>query len=665
MAENNENVNNQYFAAKTPEETANIVLGKADKHFKFLDTTAYLSKLIQSWRMYHGAYYTGVSTSHQVFFGGEQGEQVNLAVNHFRNIARHMLEMITANRPVLEARAINTDLKSLAQTKLANGLLDYYVREKRLEMHLKRATELSIVMGAGFIKMGWNATSGEQVDFDEELGVPIYEGDVEFSTLSPLDVYFDNTKEMFTKDWIVTRSFRNKYDLAAKYPELADKLTGLRTKGNYEKYNTFLSYDETDDVAVFEFFHARTEAMPQGRYMLFCTNDTILQDGPLPYTDIPVYRVSPSDILGTPFGYTPLFDLMPIQETINSLYSTISTNQNAFGVQNILLPRGADIVPSQLGGGLNVIEYNQNVGKPEALNLTATPKEVFDFLQMLEKQMEILSGVSSVTRGAPEASLRTGAALALVQSMSIQFLNGLQQSYVMLLEEVGSGLLTMLKQFASTKRVAAIVGKNNQTELLEFKGEDLSNIQRVSVTVGNALARTTAGRFELANQFIQYGIVKDPREIFQLMDTGQIQSIMEDDQKQLILVRAENEALQSGQTPVVATILDEHMAHINKHKEVIADPRLRMDPELVQRVLSHIQEHINLLQTGDPTLLQLTGNPNIQQPPMQPGQEGGPQGGPPVMQPPGQVRQPSPAKVPNPPAPFQGNPTNPAERPQG
>ena len=61
--------------------------------------------------------------------------------------------MITANRPSMDARAINTDAKSLSQTYLANGILDYYMREKHLEDALKKAVEMAVVMGSGYVKL--------------------------------------------------------------------------------------------------------------------------------------------------------------------------------------------------------------------------------------------------------------------------------------------------------------------------------------------------------------------------------------------------------------------------------------------------------------------------------------------------------------------------------
>lgn len=612
-----------YFAAQEATKTASIVLDKVDNWFNLLEANSYLDKLRRCWRFYHGNYYSDTGDGHQISFGGEQGELVNLPVNHLRNLAQHMIVMITANRPSMEARAVNTDYRSLVQTNLANGLLDYYMREKKLETYLRKAVETSIVMGSGYIKMEWNATAGDEYDVDENNNI-VYNGDVEFSNLSPFDVVFDTTKEHTNHDWVLCRSFKNKYDLMAKYPEFADKIEALETKNAEYRFSFHLSAtEETDDIPIYEFYHNRTESMPEGRYMLFLSGDIVLLDVPMPYRNLPVFRIAPNDILGTAFGYTPLFDLLPIQEGINSLYGVILTNQNAFGVQNVLIPRGSDIEVSSLQGGLNVIEYNPQSSKPEALNLTNTPAEVFKFLEMLERAAETISGVNSVARGDPGANLKSGSALALVQSMSLQFMSGLQQSYIALIENIGTALIKMLIDFAATPRVAAIVGKNNRTELKEFKGSDLSNVTRVVVDVGNPLARTTAGRVQMAEQMLQMQIIKNPQQYFQVINTGKLETMYEDDQRQLQLIKLENEKLIEGQH-VMAIATDMHRDHIMSHTGVLSDPDLRNDPTLVQNVLNHIQEHINLLQTTDPNLLGLLGQQSLQMPVAPPEAQGNP-----------------------------------------
>lgn len=669
-------MNNIYFAADTPEKTADVLLNKANLWFNSLYSNGYLDKIKEMWMAYHGAYYSGASDGHKILFGGEQGELVQIAVNHLRNIAQHILVMVTSNRPAMQARATNTDYKSLVQTRLANDLLDYYMREKRLEKYLKTAVEYAIVMAAGYIKMDWNSTSGEVYDYNEETGTPIFEGDVDFANLSPFDVVFDTTKEGQDHDWVLCRTFKNKFDLAAKYPELANKIKNLPTKTEIYKYRfDVMLNEETDDVPVYEFYHNRTESMPEGRYLLFLTSDIVLMDTAMPYRNLPVYRITPSDILGTPYGYTPMFDLLPIQDAINSLYSTVLTNQHAFGVQNILNPRGSDVNVSSLAGGLNVIDYNPQAGKPEALNLTATPPEIFNFIQMLEKVQETVSGVSSVARGNPEASLKSGTALALVQSTTLQFISGLQQSYIHLIEDVGTGLINMLKDFASVPRIALIAGKTQRAYLEKmFTGDDLAQVNRVIVDVGNPLARTTAGKTQLAESLIQYGIIKTPEQFFTVLNTGNLATLNEYQQNELLLIRAENEKMAEGQE-VTALAVDQHVIHIKEHKGVLSDPDLRQDPELVARTLAHINEHIELLRQTDPALLSIIGEQPL-----------GPMGGtPPGMGVPGQNLnqsapvpgqemmgmpmnpgpQANPAQLPTPPPPFENAPVTAEQMPLG
>lgn len=659
----------QYFASKESTKVAEVLTSKANDWYNELYTNGYLLKLQDCWAAYHGAYFTSVQGGHRITFGGEQGELANLPVNHLRNIGEHMHAIITSNRPAFQARATNTDYKSLAQTKLANELLDYYMREKRLEVYLSDAVRSAIVTGSGYIKLSWNSTTGEIYDYTEE-GAPIYEGDVEFYSLSPFDVYYDNVRSGM-KDWVVVRSFKNKYDLAAKYPEFEGKIKNLPSIKTLQRFTSgSMSASDDDDIPVYEFFHRKTESMEQGRYLLYLSTDVVLMDTPMPYRSIPVFKVSPSDILGTNFGYSPLFDLMPIQEAINSLYSTILTNQQAFGVQNVYVPRGADVSIRSLEGGLNIIEGNAAAGKPESMNLTNTPGEVFKFLQMLEQTMETVSGINSVVRGNPEASLKSGTALALVQSTALQFMSTLQQNYIRLIEDVGTATINMLKDFAAVPRVAVIAGKSNRAYVEhEFTGDDLSQINRVMIEVGNPLARTTSGKVQIAESLIQYGVIKSPEQYLTVLNTGRLDSLTDDGQNELLLIKSENEKLSDG-IAVKALAVDQHIQHIKQHRSVLSDPDLRNDEALTAVVLNHIQDHIDLLKNTDPALLSMIGEQSLQQanppqspmPPMdvqqmQAGQiPQGPMGDVPMAS-----SAPNGANMPTPPPPFEGAPVTPEQ----
>ena len=609
-----------YFANRPSDELATAVLNKAEGWYSNLEANGYLDKVRECWEAYHGVYNSSFNESHTITFEGEQGELVRLNVNHLRNIGKNIVNMITSTRPALEARAVNSDPKSSIQAVLANNLLDYYLREKRLEKYIRRAAEYGVALGAGYVLLEWNATSGDVYEIDEDTGDKFYPGDIEFSNLSPFDVVVDSTKEVFEDlDWIIIRRFKNKYDLAAKYPEYKEKIEGMETKSDIFNYrflgNTISStYEETDDIPVYEFYHRNSEAVPEGRYTMFLDSDVVLIDTDNPYDEIPVFRMAPDEILGTPLGYSPLFDLLPLQSAVNSMYSTALTNNNAFGVQNVFVERGADLSYEALPGGLNIMEGNS---KPEPINLTNTAPETYNFMQQLVRDMEIISGVNSVARGNPEASLKSGSALAMVQSMALQFMSNFQQGYVAALEDIGTSTVKMLRRFATTPRIATIAGNANKPYMKEFTGEDLKDVTRVIVDVANPLSNTYAGRMQMADNLLQYGDKKlTPSEYIMLLKTGSLEHLTEDTFKNEINIKNENEALIRGEyVPVL--VVDDHVEHILKHREVANDPAARMDPVRMKALNAHLEEHINFMKNGDPVLLEILGIPPIGQPPQQ------------------------------------------------
>jgi hypothetical protein len=664
-----EYIKNGYFAAKDAEDTAGVLMEKVQAWNNSLLANGWMNKLRDSWLAYYGAYFTNAQgNAHRITFAGEQGEIAQVAVNHLRNLAQHMLNMTTANRPALEARAANTDYKSLAQVNLANGLLDYYMREKRLERYIRSAVESAIVLSAGYVCMEWDANAGKLVDEDEETGLKLYEGDIKFSNLSPFDIMFDLSKEDSGHDWIVTRGFKNKYDLAAKYPEFADKIVQLSTKDEIMKLSMrAFTQMQTDDIPIYTLYHNKTDSMPDGRQLVFLDDQLILIDQPLPYRKIPVYRITPNEIMGTPFGYASVFDILPLQEVSNTLYTQIFSNQNALGMQNLFVEQGANLNFTNLAGGLNIIE---GAKKPEPLNLLNTSPETFQFLQLIEKSMETISGINAVMRGNPEPNMRSANAMALVQSLAIQFMSGLQQQYVALLEDVGTGLIEILQDYANTERVASIVGKSSRTYLKEFKGADLSEIKRVVVDVANPLARTTAGRIEMAEQLMQMKAEDFTIEQYlQVINTGQLRVMTDDNTREQLLIQEENERLMVGEN-VRALVIDEHLQHIKAHRAVLNDPDFRKpEYEDVQRVvLNHIQEHIDFLRQTDPAFLNILGQQSLPPAPGEgaPTQEPGPtapenSAAPELAQAP---QQPNPADVsniPSPPQPFNEMPVTPQQ----
>jgi len=644
--------NQDYFALKPSDEVGDALVEKVEDYYKYINQNG----IYILWKEAYRLFYNGYFTKGEVEAYGKQGEKRKITINHFRSILDHIKVLTTNQRPVFDPRAINSDYKSQAQAKLAKGLLDYIMRQENLEEVIDGAMDYALQSGEGWVYLEWDSDQGEVVgevigevggeveeapeiedeeivdetsdevkgneesddtEEDEEITPPKMKraGNVKFSCHHPIDIIRDYHKDTTDGNlWYIIRKRVNKFELASRYPRFKDEILNLELEVNsvtsvaLDDYE-FKDFNDSDLLYVYIFRHDKSAVLPEGRQVEFLDDGTVIFDGDLPYDELSVYPIMPSKKKNSNFGYTAAYDLIPIQKAIDTLDSTILTNQSTFGVQNIVAQKGSGVEASHLGGGLNLIEFSGDK-EPAPLKLLSTPPEIFNYKDNLIQQIETISGINSVSRGQPEASLKSGAALALVQSMAIQYNSGLQHSYTRMLEKVGTGIINMLKKYASAPRVALISGISNKAYLKQFKGADLELVDRVIVDVGNPMSKTLAGRMQIADTLMERGLVKSPEQYIQVIEIGRVEPLIEGDQLEVMRIREENEKLASGEQ-VQAVYTDNHWLDIREHKNVIAGPDARKETNVVQNTLAHINEHIELLRMTDPGILMILGQQPI------------------------------------------------------
>lgn len=617
-----------YFAGPEAEyygtEFGDELQGKVDDYYNFLTSSA----LVQLWRRSYYAYYglliSGAGSGFGMFAigtiipSGLEGEVAKLKINHYSNLVDHQHVLVTQDRPALETRAVNSDSKSLAASYLADGVLDYFFREKKLEVNWRDACFYAQMFGEGFVRFDWDAQAGQAYGVGPN-GAPLYEGDLVAKTYHPFDVVRDvSLVRHQDRSWYIFRDPINKWDLVAKYPHLRQEILNC-SSSNDSVMSTRRFLDPTkviqqmgssitgrDSVLVdqFEFLHEPTPSCPDGRYTVFLQGGQILFDGPLPFSHLPGYRVAAGEVFGSPFGWTHNFDLLGLQEAIDKLYTVDFTNSMATGMQCLWQPLNNGLAKSDIQG-LSLLE---SAVKPEVLNLCATPENVVRLRADIAGVMETLSGISAVSRGQTPENLKSGSALAFVNATSLSFASGAQNSSNQLLEAMGMGVVDILRDFATTPRIATIAGSANLPLMKSYSGNDFQDIDRVTVEVTSAISKTTAGKIQIAQDLLQSGLVKTPQEYITVVTTGKLEPLYEGEMAEILLVRSENEAMRAGEA-AMAIILDEHAFHIAEHRALLASMEARKDPRLVQTVLMHIQQHEMLqlqLQTTQPALLAAT-----------------------------------------------------------
>lgn len=588
-----------YFANIVDEEELGRELVK-----KIADYRNYIisSGRLNAWRTLFYTYYQEYASRASNYRTGDKGQYSHTNVNQFKSILDRRRAMLTATRVSWDPVAAQTTVKARAQTEVAKLVLTYYLKTKHLENDMETTLQTGDLLGEAVLACTWDAHGGKPVDVVidpvTQRERQIFDGDMHFAVYDPTRVHRDAHCKSFDKcDWVILEGRGNKYNEAAKYPDLAEAILALKTPTMDEVQYHFLAPQtnyQSDEIAVWYFYHKRTPACPAGRYVKFYDGGLVALAVDLPYVEWPLVRYAPEDQLETPFGYSDSFLLAGLQESMNISHDAVVTNMELFGVQGVYAIRGTNMQWEQLTAGATLIEGSPfpgtSDGAPKPLNLLNVPETMFDFIKFETTTMEQLSGINATVRGQPPEGTTAGVAMAFQQATAVQANAPGQARVTQFFEGVGTGTINTLKTFASTPRIIKIVGENNANRVREFSAADLDDVEHVFVQLGNPILDSHSGRLAVGQDMVQNGLVSTKEEYLTLIRTGDLGSLTRTAVDELSLIHDEDEQLRKGvQVQVMPT--DNHDLHEREHAGNGAIPEVRSNPQLYQNNLAHINQH--------------------------------------------------------------------------
>lgn len=624
----------QYFANLETRQCAFEIWTRIEEYYNEMRRTGRMAL----YRNSYTNYYMGWIYRASLYRSGEQGELTRSFWNHERNLLRHLKVQTTQNKLAYKAQVLNSNSRSANLIEFANGLADHYTQstDYDLDGRGKQSVEDTLVFAESSIVALWDRHKGNPMAQDPVTGQILRDGDMDYFNVTPLDHIINTSHQSRDQiQWRVVRRWVNKYDLSAMYPELADKIETFNdSESSYATKLVSLVHHDRETIPIFYFFHEKTPAVPQGRMLVMAEPECVLEDGPLDYGDgqrgydhVPVYDNVVENMMGSPFGYSVAFDLIPLQQSLNELVSAVTSNNINFATQCVMAMKGANLQYQALATGMSFIEYDPKVGpngKPEALNLLHSQPETYQLIELIIKNMETIAGVNSMVRGNPEGDITSGQYAALVTVQSVLFNSGLQKSYARLMERLMTGTLRTIRKNMVGKKVARIVGQTSEPYLQEFTSADLADIESISVELINPMLQTPAGKMAMADTLMKTGLIKDPQQYLSVYTEGDLPQLYRRQETQIKLIKQENEALLGGQCPEVA-ITDNHVAHILEHTVIFDTIEARLNPNArhVVAAMQHVQLHMNKLLGGmdprngriegpiNPVLAGIIGDPTL------------------------------------------------------
>ncbi len=573
----------------------------------------------QAWWRNLVAYYSTVLESDHwessLGYKGEQGELIKMSVPLARTLIRQMVTLVTKQRLSFTAIAETNESDVSKDLKIANAKIKEIITDQSLDQLAEDVAEQASVFGMAFLKVGYRTDKGEPYmasqsmsEDGEAVNRVEYDGKIEVTAPNVFDVSFDaRIKNFNDNSWVEIRTMKNRYDLIAQHPELEVAILQLPPVTWYN--NSFATtgsteLDTEDLVFVWEAYHKPSPAIPEGRMVMYSSTDTIYHDGINRYGRLPIVCIKPEPVHGVGYGYPHLSSLLPSQEMFDHALSAIATNQSALAVQNVLIPRGAEINVQDLGG-MNALFYTpQNAeggGKPEALQLTQSAPETFKFADYLKNTMTSLSNLNSTIRGEPPAGLTSGTAIATMSANALEFMSSLSKSLDLALEDSIYMSLEFERKFTVVPKNITMIGRNNKSSTVSYTGKNLDIIKKIKINRSNPLMASLAGRTDVAEKLLQTGLIKDPQMYFSIIEGAPLDVLFETELSENDLSESENEALMSGQE-ILALWTDDHASHIRKHSSLLNDPIIRVQSDRVEAVMRHIQEHSDLARNTDPFL---------------------------------------------------------------
>lgn len=631
------------------DEYAGDVIARFEKHLDAWSNSGLGAVVWNAYRSYHNLSGIDGDPLSQIQATGEAGELLALNIPHYRSLVRHQIALFTAERPAWDPQARSSDADAARQVPLASNLLDYVAAVGSLDQRLAEQVEMMMIAGAGYFVVGW----------DENVGLN-GRGWFTQRIYAPWELVHEEVRSYDDTTWWIWRSYESRWDWVARFakddPEKAEKIAKLEVDKSdfssaFRHHQREATDSDGDRIAVLTVVAKPTIACPQGRYSLIASDDVVLYDGPYPYgEDVTISRMCASEFLGSAIPYCDSWGMLAPSEAFNAILSMILTRVDTCGIPNFCVPEGSEVEFADIASGNSLWKVPPGSEKPVAVDLLQVPDVLPGLLQMLGSEMEKVVGINSVTRGQPQENVSSGSMAALLQSMAIQFNSNLERAWVLNLERIGTHHLRVFQRMASEEHAVSVVGADRKWTVKTFKGEDLSNVLRVTVKTASALSKTTAGRAEIADKLLERQMVT-PQEYLQIISTGQLEPTFAGPVGELTCIKSRSEKLMRME-PAPPLAWDNHQLCIREFKELL-NTEAREDMQLAKHISDTIKAQFDLwaqLSREAPDMLMAIGCPPLPQAlqigqqamAMQQGAMGG-AGGPPMPN----LPQPKPQEQPN------------------
>ena len=509
-----------------------------------------------------------------------------MTVNKMRPLLDGVVGKLTQVAPDARAVPLSMNPKDQAASDEANFIAGHYTRKFDRETQTKERVRWACVTGTSYVKIYWNAKSEvvmPKMSIDDG-SINGYEslplGDVEEEIVPCFNVLIDPTAQRDSDiRWMIHASikplswFTDNYGEAGKAVQpdaIAGQnsgyvdayLEGANGSGNGWVQPSSARMNNMDSkkhaAIVYEYWEKPTAQYPDGRYIV-STNSALLHAGVWPYEkkdDFPFIPLRWQPRSGTAYGHSLGFDLCPLQQMYNRLYSR-ALEQFEVNKDYIMVERLSRIGADAFDQAAEDIDdksriyrkvyYDRGSQPPQIQRAPGISADLFPMMQTLEKDM--------AQAGTPAESVRL-----------LQRADNTQHSYIRAdieksIQKIKEWEISLVSQFAVTPFIGSVddqVNPQNNIKqgLITFDAIREGGQFRVVYIPGSSMQDSPDQKLQKIVMLRQMGLFGDPTDadtnaltvkMLQLPETTDILEVLAMQQQKQAQMQQQMMAMQQQQ----------------------------------------------------------------------------------------------------------------------
>ena len=543
--------------------------------------------------------------------------------NHIAPVYDIRYAKLSRVKPDINVIPATNDERDKQTAKASKKIYKSLKNKLEIENKINQAIKWSEVCGTVFYKVGWNSKLGQTVGVDEE-GNKIKSGEVEFSVVSPFEIYPDSQVNESLRDCqsiihakaYTVEQIKNMYEIEVKGSKintfaLDNVSVGIGGLGFNGTATKVIETTKNNSAIVIEKYIRPNSEFPNGR-LIIVVGDKLVYDGELPYLcgedktrDFPFIRQTSIEEPGCFWGSSVIERLIPVQRAFNAVKNRKHEFINRLSLGVLSVEDGSVDLDNLEEEGLcpgKVLVYRQGSVEPKYLQGETLPAGLSDEEDKLLDEFNKISGVNDLLSASTISSNISGNALELLINQDETRLNASIESIKFACKEIAKKILRLYKQYAVFPRIAKIIGEQGQIEMFYFSSSDISSddIELENQTDG---AQTLTQRRDMIFSLLEKGIFQDENgmltnrmkcKILEMLGLGIWENAQDVNELHLKRADKENIKMLKGEHIDISEIDDDKL-HLNEHIAFMLgedfEKAKTKNAKLEKAFLEHIQKH--------------------------------------------------------------------------